>query len=102
MTKIKMLCEMIDEELDGAKSYACEAVKLKTIDTALASTLYSISAQEMEHVNKLHAEVARLIDAYRKENGNPPVDMLAIYDYLHGKQIERANEIKVLQGQYKG
>lgn len=102
MTKIKMLCEMIDEELDGAKEYACEAVKLKTTDTALAATLYNISTQEMEHVTRLHSEVSRLIESYRKEHGDPPVDMMAIYDYLHGKQIERANEIKVLQGQYKG
>lgn len=102
MTKIKMLCEMIDEELDGAKEYACDAVKLKTTDTTLAATLYNISTQEMEHVTRLHSEVSRLIEAYRKEHGEPPVAMLAIYDYLHGKQIERANEIKVLQGQYKG
>lgn len=102
MTKIKMLCEMIDDELDGARDYACEAVKLKSTDSTLASTLYDISTQEMNHVTRLHSEVSRLIEAYRKEHGEPPVDMVAIYDYLHEKQIERANEIKVLQGQYKG
>lgn len=102
MTKIKMLCEMIDEELDGAREYACEAVKLKTTDMALAATLYNISTQEMEHVTRLHSEVSRLIEAYRKEHGEPPTSMLAVYDYLHEKQIARANEIKVLQGQYKG
>lgn len=102
MTKIKMLCEMIDDELDGAREYACEAVKLKSTDSTLASTLYDISTQEMSHVTRLHSEASRLIEAYRKEHGDPPVDMLAIYDYLHEKQIDRANEIKVLQGQYKG
>lgn len=102
MQKIKMLCEMIDDELDGAKEYACEAVKLKGVDSALASTLYDISTQEMSHVTRLHAEVSRLIEAYRKAHGDPPVDMMAVYDYLHEKQVERANEIKVLQGQYKG
>lgn len=102
MQKIKILCEMIDDELDGAKEYACEAVKLKGVDSALASTLYDISTQEMTHVNRLHAEITRLIDAYRKEHGEPPEAMRAVYEYLHDKQIERANVIKVLQGQYKG
>lgn len=102
MQKIKMLCETIDDELDGAKKYACEAVKLKGADPALASTLYDISTQEMTHVTRLHAEITRLIDAYRKEHGEPPEAMRAVYDYLHDKQIERANEIKILQGQYKG
>lgn len=102
MQKIKMLCEMIDDELDGAKGYACEAVKLKGVDSALASTLYDISTQEMNHVTRLHSEIARLIDAYRKEHGDPPEAMIAVYDFLHEKQIERANAIKVMQGQYKG
>lgn len=102
MTKIKMLCEMIDEELEGAEHYACEAVKFKSSDSGLAATLYAISGQEMEHVSKLHNEVSKLIEAYRKERGDPPVEMLAIYDYLHKKQIRRANEIRNLQGQYKG
>lgn len=102
MTKIKMLCEMIDDELDGAREYACEAVKLKSTDSTLASTLYDISTQEMSHVSRLHSEVSRLVEAYRKEHGDPPTAMLAVYDYLHERQIERANEVKVLQGQYKG
>lgn len=102
MTKIKMLCEMIDDELDGAREYACEAVKLKSTDSTLASTLYDISTQEMAHVTRLHSEVSRLVEAYRKEHGDPPTAMLAVYDYLHERQIERANEVKVLQGQYKG
>lgn len=97
-----MLCEMIDDELDGAREYACEAIKLKTVDSTLASTLYDISTQEMSHVTRLHSEVTRLIEAYRKEHGDPPEAMMAIYEYLHEKQICRANEVKVMQGQYKG
>lgn len=102
MKEIKMLCEMIDEELDGAKEYAQEAVKLKSVDPALASTFYSISTQEMEHMNRLHAEITRLIEAHKKEHGEPPAAMLAVYDYLHERQIARLSEIKILQGQYKG
>lgn len=102
MEKIKMLCEMIDEELEVSKKYACEAVKFKSSDSALASTLYEISTQEVTHVNRLHSEIVRLIEAYKKEHGDPPEAMRAVYDFLHEKQILRLNKIKVLQGQYKG
>lgn len=102
MEKIKMLCEMIDEELAVAKEYACESVKFKTSDTALAATLYEISTQEVNHVNRLHSEITRLIEVHKKAHGDPPESMRAVYDFLHEKQIMRMNEIKVLQGQYKG
>ena len=46
--------------------------------------------------------VARIIAQYRKENGEPPTAMLAVYDYLHEKQIERAKEVKDYQAMYRG
>jgi hypothetical protein len=58
--------------------------------------------EEMGHVNMLHEQVASLITDYRKANGNPPEKMQIVYDYLHKKYIERANEIKIMQALYKG
>lgn len=101
MKTIKMLSEMIEEELEGAEEYIRHALMLKERDASLAKTFFEISQQEMEHVNKLHTEVARLIEAYRKEHGEPPAAMLAVYDYLHEKHINKANEVKMLQEQYR-
>ena len=49
----------------------------------------------------LHGEVTKIIEQYRKTNGEPPASMLAVYDYLHKKQIEKAAEIKTMQAMYK-
>lgn len=102
MKLIKMLEDMIEEELEGAEHYAKEAVKLKEEQPELAKTFYEISTEEMRHVNMLHERVAAIIEGYRKEHGAPPAAMLAVYEYLHEKHIEHANKIKLYQNQYRG
>ena len=59
-----------------------------------------LSAEEMKHMNLLHTQVVKLIEAYRKSEGEPPAEMLAVYNYLHEKFIDRAKEIKLLQQMY--
>ena len=102
MKIIKEISEMIEDELGGAKHYVEKALNLKESDPALARVFYEISMQEMNHVNMLHGEVVKLIEQHRKEKGEPPAAMAAVYDYMHKKQIEEANEIKMYQAQYRG
>ena len=101
MKVIKVLSNKITEELNDAKAYAKLSIEYKESYPELSRTLYSLSTQEMEHMNKLHAEVTEIIRKYREQNGEPPADMLAVYDYLHNEQIEKALEVKTLQNMYK-
>ena len=101
MQIIKTLSEKIKEELHDAKSYANMALEYKDEYPELSRTLYNISTQEMEHMNLLHNEVAAIIKKYRETKGDPPADMLAVYNYLHKEQIEKAAEVKTLQNMYK-
>lgn len=102
MTIIKKLSEMINEEVEGAEHYAKCAVKYKDENPTLAKTFYDISVDEMRHVNLLHDEVVKLIEEYRKANGEPPAAMMAVWEYMHEKQIEETNEVKQYQNQYRG
>ena len=54
----------------------------------------------MKHMQILHGEVVKIIDEYRKVEGEPPADMQAIYNYLHEKIIEEVKEVKILQQMY--
>ena len=102
MKLIEKLSAMVDEEIEDATKYAKCAIKYKDERPALAKTFYDLSGEEMRHMTMLHAEVEAVIQKYRQEHGEPPTAMLAVYDYLHGKQIEKAKEVKDYQAMYRG
>ena len=101
MILIKRLSEMIDDELEGAEEYAKAALEMKDSHPDLSRALYSLSQQEMEHMNILHGHVVSEINEYKKTNGDPPPEMQALYDFLHEKQIDEAAHIKTLQAMYQ-
>jgi Mn-containing catalase len=101
MKIISELSEMITDELDGAEEYIEAALHYKEEYPALAKVLYEISTEEMRHMEMLHIEVVNLIEKYRKERGEPPAAMLAVYEYLHKKNIEQATKIRMYQSQFK-
>lgn len=101
MKLIKELTERIEEEIDGAEEYVKEAIKLKHEHPSLAKTLYDISNQEMSHIDMLHSEVVKLIEEHRRTHGEPPVPMMAVYEYLHERHIDKVNNIRMLQNEYK-
>lgn len=101
MKLIKELTGRIEEEIDGAEEYVKEAIKLKHEHPSLAKTLYDISNQEMAHIDMLHAEVVKLIEEHRRTHGEPPAPMMAVYQYLHERHVDKVNNIRVLQNEYK-
>lgn len=101
MKLIKKLTEMIEDELEGAENYAKCAVEHKESEPALANTFYEIANQEMHHVNMLHDHVITIIRKHRDQRGDPPAQMMAVYEYLHGKHIEKAAEVKRYLEMYK-
>ena len=101
MKIIKCLSEKIEDELNDAQEYIDLAMRWKQDEPDTAAVFYELSIEEMGHVDKLHKEVVDLIDEYKGEHGDPPKDMMTLYDYLHEKHIGRATQIKVKQGMFK-
>ena len=100
MKIIAKIVDMIQDELDGAEKYALCAIKWKAEYPKLSARLNELAGVEMQHSRILHDEVTRLIESYRQEHGEPPADMLAIYNYEHEKAIKKAAQIKSLIDEY--
>ena len=100
MKVIQKITDMINDEIEGAKEYAKCSVKYKEENPSLAKVFYDIAEQELRHVDMLHGEVVKIIKEHREKVGQPPSDMMAIYNYLHEKQIKKAGEVKALQNLY--
>ena len=101
MELIRKLEEQIDDEIHDIKHYAMMAVQLKDERPQLAQVLYTISTQEDSHQQALHNEVVKLIEQYRKEHGEPPAAMMAVYEYMHKKHIDKLAEARRYQEMYR-
>ena len=100
MQVIKCLSENIEATLDAAEDNIKKAVKYKDEYPTAAKAFYTQSIMLMDSIKGQHDAVATLIGDYRKEKGEPPAPMMAIYNYMHERHINKAAAIKNLQDMY--
>lgn len=101
MKLIEKLHDRIDEEIDDMIYYAKLATEIKAEHPNLAQVLFNISAQEDGHQAAIHNEVVKIIDEHRRNHGEPPATMMAVYDYLHKKSIDKLAKARMYQDVYK-
>lgn len=101
MKIIELLSDHIEEELDDACTYAKLALEYKESDPELAQLFYKLSTEEMNHMDALHKRVVTSIEKYKQMNGEAPAGMKAIYDFVHKKQIEKAEKVTNLQNMFR-
>lgn len=96
MKIIEKLSDMIEEEISDAWKYARCYQQYREEEPELARTFSQLSLEELTHVDRLHAQVVRLIKDYRDKNGDPPEHMMFIYNYLHDRHIQKVTEIRTV------
>lgn len=101
MKIIREISDMIEDEIEGACEYAKKALEWREEYPDVAATLHTLSQEELKHITRLHGLVVDLIQRYREKQGEPPVEMTAVYEYLHRKHIDKVAEIKRYQEMYK-
>lgn len=100
MKIIKCLSEDIEATLDMAEDDIKKAVMYSTDYPVAAKAFYMKSVALMDTIKVQHDAVVALIEGYKKEKGEPPAPMMAIYDYMHERHITKAAAIKSLQEMY--
>lgn len=101
MKLIKHMIEQMHEELEGAKEYIECAMNHKTDHPVIANMYYEMSLTEIAHFESLHKSVVSLIDEVKAKGEEPPIAMMAIYEYEHEKAIKEMTKIKIMQEMYK-
>lgn len=101
MKIIIKLVDLIDEELCDAKRYIKLAEREKSEHPNLSGCFATLAEAEMGHVEMLHDEVESVIKDIRKRDGEPPAEMLAVYNYEHDKQIDKAAKIRRMIDDYR-
>jgi len=93
---IQDISDLIDEEIVDAQKYARLYKQFLESDPELAKTYRTLSSEELGHVDRLHTQVVRLITEYRASHGEPPQTMMIIYEYLHKRNIQKVEDIKLM------
>ena len=78
-----------------------KAIMYKTEYPIASRAFYAKSVALMETIKATHDAVVALIEGYKKEKGEPPAPMMAIYDYMHERHINKTAAIKSLQDMYQ-
>ena len=101
MRIIKKLTQLIDEELCDAEKYAKLALENKETYPEEANMFYSLSLEELRHMNVLHDSVTRLI-ALHKDDPDPRTEgMKLAHEILHEHAIEKEKAVRMLQTMYR-
>ena len=100
MKEIKEISEFIEETLEEAEKYSDYAIKYGDLNKNLADMYHRLSEEHLKFVDTLHDQGVKLIEEYAAKSPIPS-DMKAVYEYLHKKHIDKFNEIKTKQTNYK-
>lgn len=101
MKEIKILTDHIEEELEDAYTYIKLAHEYKESNPEMADVFYRLSNEEMTHQDMLHKQVKEIIMDYKRQHGEPPVAMEAVYNHLHERFLEKAAKVVNMQNMYK-
>lgn len=101
MKIIEILSQHIEDELDDACTYIKLALEYKDTEPEAANLFNKLSQEEMEHMEALHKRVVVCIEKYKQTKGEPPAGMLALYEFLHKREIAQAEKIATLRSMYK-
>lgn len=102
MAGMDKLMDLVCDEIRDAKRYAKLALEYRDTDKDLADLYYRLSGEELDHANRLHVQVVRLLDTQQRIGTNGVDVNKAIYEHLRKRNVENISEVGVLQALYKG
>lgn len=91
----------IYDELDGAKGYIKDAIRLKSADRGIADARIQMSAQEIGHADNLTASVNKMMEKMRADSNECYPVLSKVWTHIHERQEGYKAWIKTMHEQYK-
>ena len=99
MKILENVVEKMDDTLDEIEFYAEQAFLLRNEHKALSDTFIKVASMHLDIYKMLHDRVVEIIEE-EKRKGTPPPEMLAIWNYQHGRLVKRLTEARFLVEDY--
>ena len=100
MVIIQNISHDIKEKIHDADKDIRKAIDLKHEYPSLANDYYEFSIERMQEALDLHSEVVKIIEEYRKREGEPNETMRNLWEFEHKIIIEQSEDVKILQEHY--
>ena len=101
MRIIAEVSDKIEEEIKQAECYIDGALDCQAEYPDVANDYVSLAQGNLDRISVLHNRATKLIDAERKQNGEPPEGMLKVYEYLHKKHINKVADIRRIMNEMR-
>lgn len=101
INRIMKLCDLIEDELEGAKKYIKLAIKMKGQDKTTADTFYNMSAAEISHAENLGNMATKEIQSAKDAGEDIKAVAQCVYDWEKGKHVDKMAELKNMMAMYK-
>lgn len=100
MRILKDLIEKAEDTLEEIEWYAKKAHALKAEYRSLSECYIKIAEKHIDIYKSLHDQMVELINEEKRKGAQPPVEMVAIWNYEHEKLIKEFAEAKFLVEEY--
>lgn len=96
------LYSMMEEEIDGAETYAAKALSYKASMPDLAKMFHQMSGDEMKHASMIEAEIKKTVTVEKAKNPQTTDHtMESIYSFMHDQFAARVVKVRVMQEKFK-
>ena len=100
MIIIRNICHDIKEKIHDSDKDIRKAIELKYEYPILANDYYEFSVERMQEALDLHSKVVKIIEEYRKQEGEPNETMRKLWECEQKIIIEQSEDVKILQEHY--
>jgi uncharacterized protein Yka (UPF0111/DUF47 family) len=94
MKIMKDIISHMSDTMNEAEDYLSEARLIKEEYPTLFNTYIKLAEEHCQHYLSLHTAVVAIINDYRRNKGEVPPTMKAIYDYEHERLMEEFEDLK--------